>query len=106
MAKWLSERALTWGSDMFPETPALSREKQNAGQMMELITMRHPDPRLIDSLQVTEPRLQVNGTWVKLEYSKGKVPRPRDGCSAWIWQSKLYVAGGEDHKHVVHADLW
>ncbi|KAF6759209.1 hypothetical protein DFP72DRAFT_988822 [Ephemerocybe angulata] len=57
--------------------------------------LRHPDPRLCHKLSVTHPRLQVPGSWTKMEPAAGtKSPEPRQRFASFIWNSHLYVFGG------------
>ncbi|KAF7345724.1 hypothetical protein MVEN_01592500 [Mycena venus] len=54
--------------------------------------LRHPDPELVATLVVTEPTLQVLGSWQKVPLKKG---------------GHLYILGGEKHlRGPFHRDFW
>ncbi|KAJ7025526.1 hypothetical protein C8F04DRAFT_1223292 [Mycena alexandri] len=60
--------------------------------------LRHPDPKLVTSLTVTDPTLQVLGSWKKVALQKGAGITSRMGFAAFVFEGHLYVLGGEKHQ--------
>lgn len=68
--------------------------------------IRHPEPESFANLEVTRPSLQIRGAWEKLEMAPGKKPVGRSSMSAWIWNGKMYVAGGMNELYQELRDMW
>ncbi|KAH6907506.1 hypothetical protein BKA70DRAFT_357644 [Coprinopsis sp. MPI-PUGE-AT-0042] len=68
----------------------------NQGALYHHMVIRNPDPQFCHELNVTDPRLQVLGSWKKLGSStaNGKGPSARYQFASFIWDSKYYIFGG------------
>ncbi|VDB85532.1 unnamed protein product [Peniophora sp. CBMAI 1063] len=62
----------------------------------EMSALKHPEPRLAALAKVIRPDLQVLGSWQKLQVSGRGLP-VRQGEAYCVWNSCLYVLGGERH---------
>ncbi|KAJ7838888.1 hypothetical protein B0H13DRAFT_163023 [Mycena leptocephala] len=56
--------------------------------------LRHPDPTLVASLTLTDPSLQIRGSWQKVAIKKDGIS-PRMGFASFIFEGHLYVLGGQ-----------
>ena len=92
-------------------TPEVTKVR-NMGKVYELLSLRHPDPKLTATLKVEYPELQVLGSWKKLNVRKKGAMKPRLGSASFVWNGlcfrrffnfiffefvdsgKLYVGGG------------
>jgi hypothetical protein len=64
-------------------------------KLTQAISLRNPDPSLCHKLTLTHPRLQVRGSWRKLQLKPGeKSIGGRMKFASFIWKSRLYVFGG------------
>ena len=90
------------GARNFDRIAALRR----TDDMVDMIQQRHPDPRKLYDFQITQPALQVAGVWRKLQVAPGPKPPGRNSSMAWVWNSKLYVAGGASDLYVEYRDTW
>ena len=64
-------------------------------KLTKAISLRNPDPSLCHKLTLTHPRLQIRGSWRKLQLKPGeKSIAGRMKFSSFIWKSRLYVFGG------------
>ncbi|KAJ6534132.1 hypothetical protein B0H19DRAFT_439818 [Mycena capillaripes] len=59
--------------------------------------LRHPDPSLVSSLAVTDPSLQVLGSWQKVPVKKAGGITSRMGFASFVFEGHLYVLGGEKY---------
>ena len=87
-----------------PEVNAMN----NMDKVVDAVSLRHTDPQLCAKLKVTAPSLQIRGSWNKLQV---KAPPGRIMCrlrfASFIWNSKLYVAGGAKESHgPFYRDFW
>lgn len=87
-----------------PEVNAMN----DMNKVVDAISLRHPDPQLCAKLKVTAPSLQIRGSWKKLQV---KAPPGRIMCrlrfASFIWNSRLYVAGGAKESHgPFYRDFW
>ncbi|KAH8108389.1 hypothetical protein DFH11DRAFT_1516950 [Phellopilus nigrolimitatus] len=82
----------------------LALEKQI--DIVDMVKWRHPDPKKIYSLEMTQPALQIRGVWKKLDVAPGPKPGARSTFSSWVWKGRLYVAGGMTDLHFEHRDVW
>ncbi|KAJ6579160.1 hypothetical protein DFH09DRAFT_1260524 [Mycena vulgaris] len=57
--------------------------------------LRHPDPKLVVTLAVVDPALQVLGSWQKVALKKSGGITSRMGFSSFVFEGQLYVLGGE-----------
>ncbi|KAJ7473606.1 hypothetical protein B0H11DRAFT_2174202 [Mycena galericulata] len=57
--------------------------------------LRHPDPKLVVSLAVTDPTLQVLGSWQKVPVKKAGGITSRMGFASFVFEGQLYILGGE-----------
>ncbi|KAJ7740097.1 hypothetical protein B0H16DRAFT_1676390 [Mycena metata] len=57
----------------------------------------HPDPTLVASLSVSDPTLQLRGSWRKVSVKKGKggAITARMGFASFVYEGTLYVLGGQ-----------
>ncbi|EAU80938.2 hypothetical protein CC1G_03114 [Coprinopsis cinerea okayama7 len=82
----------------------------NNNRLREHMLIRNPDPAFCHTLMVSNPRLQVLGSWKKLGERDfaGKGPGARLQFSSFIWNSHLYVFGGtKDNLYGPwHKDFW
>ncbi|KIM45748.1 hypothetical protein M413DRAFT_442358 [Hebeloma cylindrosporum] len=86
-------------------TPEVQKIR-NMGKLYELVSLRHPDPKLTATLKVEYPELQVLGSWKKVHVRKRGAMKPRLASASFIWNSKLYVGGGlGDSKGPLYRDL-
>ncbi|KAJ7155681.1 hypothetical protein C8R46DRAFT_1004896 [Mycena filopes] len=69
--------------------------------------LRHPDPKLVASLTVTDPALQVRGSWQKIALKKGAGIPSRMGFASFVFEGHLYVIGGEKNlSGPFYRDMW
>ncbi|KAH9942131.1 uncharacterized protein BXZ73DRAFT_40844 [Epithele typhae] len=61
-------------------------------KLEDLTALRHPDPGLVTQQEIKDPRLQLMGSWKKIRV---KGIAPRQGFASFVWNSRLYVLGGE-----------
>ncbi|KIM45738.1 hypothetical protein M413DRAFT_346174 [Hebeloma cylindrosporum] len=64
------------------------------GTTQVLLQFRHPDPMFVHNGRVNDASLQILGSWRKLKTKKAGGPGNRMSFSAFIWEGRLYVAGG------------
>ncbi|KAF7342586.1 hypothetical protein MSAN_02015300 [Mycena sanguinolenta] len=88
-------------------TPAL-KALLDMGLMLKLSRYRHPDPQMTLNMRVTVPALQARGSWTRLQVAKaGGFTEGRQSFSSFIWNSRLYVAGGrKSEKGPYYRDIW
>ncbi|KAK0476494.1 hypothetical protein IW261DRAFT_1642290 [Armillaria novae-zelandiae] len=74
----------------------------------DLLKLRHPDPSRTPTLEVTDPGLQVRGSWKRLHTKAGSGIAPRSNFASFIWKGKLYVAGGYQGIAIgpYYRDIW
>ena len=67
--------------------PAISRTILHRGGTQTLTTLRHPDPMMVHRHKITQPSLQLLGSWKKLKINKGSSAGPgrRMSVSTFIW---------------------
>jgi hypothetical protein len=51
-----------------------------------ILKLRHPDPVLVQKAAITEPSLQILGSWTKIKVKKSSGPGRRMGFSSFIWE--------------------
>jgi hypothetical protein len=91
---------------------------------MELWGLRHPDPQLVPSIDVTDNALQVHGSWKKVKMKKSGPISSRMGFASFIHKGSicirvlipvlsscrigyLYIAGGQQSAlGPFHRDMW
>ena len=56
-----------------------------------LLCFYHPDPKLVVKQNIKEPRLQVTGSWQKVQNISNTL-EPRQGFSSFVWNSKLQAS--------------
>ncbi|RDB31086.1 hypothetical protein Hypma_000053 [Hypsizygus marmoreus] len=61
----------------------------------ELIHLKHPDPKLVPSINIKCDRLQVCGSWKKINIKKPGGVTARTGSAYFVYDSHLYILGGE-----------
>lgn len=68
--------------------PAISRTILHRGGTQTLTTLRHPDPMMVHRHKITQPSLQLLGSWKKLKVNKGSCAGPgrRMSFSTFIWE--------------------
>ncbi|KAJ7491355.1 hypothetical protein B0H11DRAFT_1007662 [Mycena galericulata] len=59
--------------------------------------LRHPDPKLVSTLTVTDPSLQALGSWQKVPLTKSGGMTSRMGFASFVFEGSLYVLGGEKY---------
>ncbi|KAM5541680.1 hypothetical protein V8D89_004661 [Ganoderma adspersum] len=68
---------------------------------------RHPDPSIHRNHQITQPTLQVRGSWQKLKVAVHSRISSRMAHACFIYKSRLYVCGGQrSGTSEVYKDLW
>ncbi|KAI0314162.1 hypothetical protein OF83DRAFT_1138114 [Amylostereum chailletii] len=75
--------------------PARLDEPGRMERYAKMAKLRHPEPRLTDTLELQDPNLQILGSWRKLEVKKTKMIAPRQGFASFVWNGRFYVFGGE-----------
>ncbi|KAF8965646.1 hypothetical protein BDZ97DRAFT_1811635 [Flammula alnicola] len=65
--------------------PRILRTILSRGGTKHLISFRHPDPQLVHKITVTDPSLQLLGSWKKMKIKKAGGPGRRMGFSSFIW---------------------
>ncbi|SJK99591.1 uncharacterized protein ARMOST_02899 [Armillaria ostoyae] len=80
----------------------------NVHSLADLLKLRHPDPSRTPTLEVTDPGLQVRGSWKRLHTKAGSGIAPRSNFASFIWKGKLYVAGGYQGIAIgpYYRDIW
>ncbi|TCD66271.1 hypothetical protein EIP91_001600 [Steccherinum ochraceum] len=73
--------------------------------LFNLGKIRHPEPLLYAAMNITQPKLQIRGTWKKLEMTGRKAPG-KSCLSCWIWNGRLYTAGGMNDVYMEQRDMW
>ncbi|KAJ7218173.1 hypothetical protein C8J57DRAFT_1395242 [Mycena rebaudengoi] len=69
--------------------------------------LRHPDPVLVATLIVTDPALQVLGSWQKVPLKKSGGITSRMAFASFVFEGHFYVLGGEkQHKGPFYRDFW
>ena len=61
--------------------------KADPGYAAWLSKYRHPDPQLVAKLEVKNERLQLLGSWRKIELKKSVKITQRMGFACFVWQS-------------------
>ncbi|KAJ7109557.1 hypothetical protein C8R43DRAFT_1139663 [Mycena crocata] len=104
------------------ETPAI-RKLNPTIQEDPVYRLRHPDPKLVATLAVTDPSLQVMGSWQKIPVKKGGGITSRMGFASFVFEGRyfvysmladfiifighLYILGGEKYlSGPHHRDFW
>ncbi|KAH0586659.1 hypothetical protein H2248_007875 [Termitomyces sp. 'cryptogamus'] len=86
-------------------TPRLLAET-NAERCTQLTQLRHPDPASAARLELKNANLQIRGSWAKLPI-KRSAALSRFAFASFIWNSRLYVAGGQkDSLGPFYRDFW
>ncbi|KAJ7744035.1 hypothetical protein DFH07DRAFT_890558 [Mycena maculata] len=78
------------------ETPEM-RKIHPIRQNDPVYELRHPDPKLVATLTVTDPALQVLGSWKKIPIKKGSGMTSRMGFASFVFEGHLYILGGEKY---------
>ncbi|KAJ7640081.1 hypothetical protein DFH06DRAFT_1053126 [Mycena polygramma] len=69
--------------------------------------LRHPDPALVASLELTDPSLQVLGSWRKVPLKKVGGITSRSNFASFVFEGHLYILGGEKGaRGPFHRDFW
>ncbi|KAJ7594750.1 hypothetical protein C8J56DRAFT_448047 [Mycena floridula] len=97
-----------------PGSPGISSrslEPHYKGDFNKLSHLRHPDPNSLNKLTVTEPDLQMRGSWEKIPIPKSKSPPPRVEFASFFEKGFFYVLGGEKNsgkmdKARLYDDFW
>ncbi|KAF7332954.1 hypothetical protein MVEN_02401300 [Mycena venus] len=88
------------------ETPEI-RKIHPIIQLNPIYKLRHPDPTLVASLTVTDPTLQVLGSWQKVQLKKAGGITSRMGFASFVFEGHLYIMGGEKYlSGPLHRDFW
>ncbi len=58
----------------------------NVHSLADLLKLRHPDPSRTPTLEVTDPGLQVRGSWKRLHTKAGSGIAPRSNFASFIWK--------------------
>ncbi|KAH9939536.1 hypothetical protein B0H21DRAFT_756421 [Amylocystis lapponica] len=73
----------------------------------ELLKYRNPDPDTLARTKLSQPSLQVRGSWQKIKVPKAASISHRTGVASFIHKSRLYVAGGHKSGSFEQLrDLW
>ncbi|KAJ7809118.1 hypothetical protein B0H14DRAFT_3760132 [Mycena olivaceomarginata] len=59
--------------------------------------LRHPDPKLVATLTVSDPALQVLGSWQKVPIKKSGGMTSRMGFASFVFEGRLHILGGEKY---------
>ncbi|KAH9947500.1 hypothetical protein B0H21DRAFT_738280 [Amylocystis lapponica] len=60
----------------------------------DLSIIRHPTPTIVGMTRLTQPSLQVRGSWQKISVPRASSISHRTNFASFIYKSHLYVAGG------------
>ncbi|RPA83985.1 galactose oxidase [Ascobolus immersus RN42] len=89
------------------KAPAQMEKISKEADLRTVAQLRHPDIAVSDRLEVKYPDLQVRGSWKKIGIESSKVqPAARLGTGCFIWNSRLYVCGGQEQNHLRSKDFW
>ncbi|KAI0353841.1 hypothetical protein OH77DRAFT_1406141 [Trametes cingulata] len=89
------------------EQLSLRREVLSVGSVHTIMQFRHPDPTIYRSLEITNPELQVRGSWQRLKWADSSKVTSRMAHSCFIYKSRLYVCGGQKSgTFEVYRDIW
>jgi hypothetical protein len=89
------------------KAPAQMEKFSKEANLMKLTPLRHPDITLTDRLEVKFSDMQVRGSWRKVAVESPRVqPTARLGSGCFIWNSCLYVCGGQEQNHMRSKDFW
>ncbi|KAL1686502.1 hypothetical protein GGG16DRAFT_117825 [Schizophyllum commune] len=83
------------------------KEATNIQKQLKLARLRHPDP-VVRPTRVIDPSLQVYGSWTRL-HAKRPVKKEileRQGHTCFIWNGRMYLAGGRNAVFAFFRDLW
>ncbi|KAJ6564146.1 hypothetical protein B0H19DRAFT_75821 [Mycena capillaripes] len=73
----------------------------------DILVLRHPDPKMAPGLTVTNPDLQISGSWQKLNIHKSGGLTSRGRSAICAFDGHLYVLGGEKITEGPHyRDFW
>ncbi|KAJ7460306.1 hypothetical protein FB451DRAFT_1141381 [Mycena latifolia] len=61
---------------------------------IDILRLRHPDPETVATLSINHPRLQLCGSWKKLNIPTSSGPGARTGSATCAFNGRLYVLGG------------
>ena len=64
--------------------------KGNPNTAVDLIGFHHPDPKLAVKQDIKDPRLQVMGSWKKIQDISNPI-ESRQGFSSFVWNSESPV---------------
>ncbi|KAF8804270.1 hypothetical protein BYT27DRAFT_7069042, partial [Phlegmacium glaucopus] len=76
------------------QAPQIMNTILGGADTQNIVKLRHPDPVLVQKAAITEPSLQVLGSWKKIKVKRAGGPGRRLGFSSFIWEGHLYIAGG------------
>ncbi|KAG6907486.1 hypothetical protein DXG01_008776 [Tephrocybe rancida] len=82
------------------------KAESNTERYLQLIQRRHPDPSASSKLLLKDTDLQIRGSWAKLPVNSRGLPR--FAFASFIWNSRLYVAGGQKDslRGPFYRDFW
>ena len=60
-------------------------------KMEEIQQLRHPDPKLVPKLDLKDERLQVRGSWKKVELKKGGGVTSRMGVACFVYKGDIRI---------------
>lgn len=65
----------------------------NPGKLFEMLKLKHPDPSLVQKIEIQDACLQVRGSWKKVPWPKSGRLRAgsRLGFSGFIWEGETDV---------------
>ncbi|KAH8823436.1 hypothetical protein DL96DRAFT_1713846 [Flagelloscypha sp. PMI_526] len=92
MSSYTSIEGRCENHDNNEQVQALYNTELTIEKMVRLWKLRHPDPRLVSSISVQDPTLQVKGAWVK---RKDTGSFARNDFASFVWKGRLYIAGGK-----------
>ncbi|KAJ6453239.1 hypothetical protein C8R47DRAFT_1229114 [Mycena vitilis] len=102
--RWHSTTLMTGNSAVAsPETRKIIQSI--SGRAM--YRLRHPDPSFVASIAVTDPSLQVLGSWQKVPLKKTGGITSRMGFASFVFEGHLYILGGEKYLNGPwYRDFW
>ncbi|EIW54710.1 uncharacterized protein TRAVEDRAFT_39247 [Trametes versicolor FP-101664 SS1] len=100
------------GNDLVRSLPSsqeysLRREILSVASTKAVMEYRHPDPSVYRSLEISNPDLQVRGSWQRLKWADSSKVTSRMAHACFIYKSRLYVCGGQRSGSMqVYGDIW
>ena len=76
--------------DMDHYDTTTAKKLVNISRLFEMLKLRHPDPSLVQKIEIEDACLQVRGSWKKVPWPKSGRLRAgsRLGFSSFIWKSE------------------